>query len=48
MISHLAGHATDYTDDRNLEVRNITETNQKFSYIKNVNRRKYAGKTCMF
>lgn len=44
VMSHLAGHTTDFTDDMYLEVNNLTDVNKKFSYINDINRRKYAGK----
>lgn len=40
-LAHLAGHATEGAET--LEVRNLTEVNQRFAYISDINRRKYAG-----
>ena len=41
-IAHLAGHASEAEDP--LEVPDVRQVNTEFSYITDVNRRKYAGK----
>lgn len=40
-ISHVAVHASDAADP--LEVRNMTEVNATFPYIRDIRRRRYAG-----
>ena len=40
-ISHLAAHASEAEDP--LEVRSMAEVNATFPYIRDINRRRYAG-----
>ncbi|XP_025835299.1 arylsulfatase B-like [Agrilus planipennis] len=42
IVSHLAPHTG---PDSKVEVKNLTETNEKFNYIRNQERRNYAGAT---